>query len=41
MLGEKTEQVEELEADIKDMKEAYRHQISELIVKLNKASQVD
>ena len=33
MLGEKTEQVQELQADIDDMKLAFRNQIQELIGK--------
>ncbi|KAF9583216.1 hypothetical protein BGW38_010009 [Lunasporangiospora selenospora] len=37
MLGEKTEEVQELRADIVDVKEAYRDQISELLAQLEKA----
>ncbi|CAG8750956.1 785_t:CDS:2, partial [Funneliformis caledonium] len=36
LLGEKTEQVEELRADIEDMKDAYRNQITELAAELEK-----
>jgi hypothetical protein len=31
MLGEKTEQVSELQADIADMKQVYRDQVQELV----------
>ncbi|KAI9204244.1 TATA element modulatory factor 1 TATA binding-domain-containing protein [Polychytrium aggregatum] len=34
MLGEKTEKVEELEADIEDMKAAYREQLHDLLIQL-------
>ncbi|RIA84042.1 TATA element modulatory factor 1 TATA binding-domain-containing protein, partial [Glomus cerebriforme] len=37
LLGEKTEQVEELQADIKDMKDVYRNQITELAAELEKS----
>ncbi|KAJ9060100.1 hypothetical protein DSO57_1039714 [Entomophthora muscae] len=37
LLGEKEEQVSELKADIQEMKEEYRTQISELVAKLNKS----
>ncbi|KAG0085580.1 hypothetical protein BGZ93_010957 [Podila epicladia] len=37
MLGERTEEVQELRADIVDVKEAYRDQISELLSQLEKA----
>lgn len=37
MLGEKAERVEELKADVEDMKEMYRTQIEELIEQLAKA----
>ncbi|CAG8695156.1 TATA element modulatory factor [Rhizophagus irregularis DAOM 181602=DAOM 197198] len=36
LLGEKTEQVDELQADIKDMKDVYRNQITELAAELEK-----
>ncbi|KAK3838569.1 MAG: hypothetical protein JOS17DRAFT_296986 [Linnemannia elongata] len=36
MLGEKTEEVQELRADILDVKEAYRDQINELLAQLEK-----
>ncbi|CAG8740974.1 4507_t:CDS:2, partial [Funneliformis caledonium] len=36
LLGEKTEQVEELQADIEDMKVAYRNQITDLAAELEK-----
>ncbi|CAG8541179.1 307_t:CDS:10, partial [Scutellospora calospora] len=36
LLGEKTEKVEELQADIQDMKDAYRSQITDLIAQLEK-----
>lgn len=35
MLGERTEQVEELRADIADVKEMYRSQIVELVQKID------
>lgn len=35
MLGERTEQVEELRADISDVKEMYRSQIVELVQKIH------
>ncbi|KAG0266596.1 hypothetical protein BG011_001785 [Mortierella polycephala] len=37
MLGERTEEVQELRADILDVKEAYRDQINELLAQLEKA----
>lgn len=37
MLGERTEEVEELKADIADVKEAYRDQINELLSQLEKS----
>ncbi|KAF9210705.1 hypothetical protein BGZ59_009073 [Podila verticillata] len=37
MLGERTEEVQELRADIVDVKEAYRDQISELLSQLEKS----
>jgi chromosome segregation ATPase len=36
MLGEKTEEVQELRADIVDVKEAYRDQINDLLSQLEK-----
>jgi hypothetical protein len=38
MLGERTEQVEELKADIADVKEMYRNQIVELVQKIDQLS---
>lgn len=38
MLGERTEQVEELRADIADVKEMYRNQIVELVQKIDQLS---
>lgn len=35
LVGEKTEQVEELRADLADMKQLYRTQISELLTKID------
>jgi TATA element modulatory factor len=35
LLGEKTEQVEELKQDIEDMREAYKTQIQDLVTKIN------
>lgn len=37
MLGEKTEEVQELQQDISDVKEAYRDQINELLSQLEKS----
>lgn len=34
MMGEKAEMVEELQADLADMKELYRNQISDLLMKI-------
>ncbi|KAG5462203.1 MAG: TATA element modulatory factor 1 TATA binding protein [Olpidium bornovanus] len=36
LLGEKTEQASELQADIADLKEAYRSQITDLIEQVNR-----
>ena len=34
LMGEKAEMVEELQADLADMKELYRNQISDLLLKI-------
>ena len=34
LLGEKTEQVEEMRADINDMKQAFRAQVTELLAEV-------
>ncbi|KAF9978505.1 hypothetical protein BGZ65_006984 [Modicella reniformis] len=41
MLGEKTEEVQELRADLHDVKEAYRDQISELLGQLELSRQAN
>lgn len=38
MLGERTEEVQELKADIADVKEMYRNQIVELVAKIDQLS---
>jgi len=39
LMGEKAEQVEELKADLHDVKELYRSQISELLLQIDRLKQ--